>query len=222
MKIGVITYDSCHLKTEQLVLSYQANKEISEINLYALPFKKRPKRKVLFEHRPNQEQGVLSSKLVELSKVNFSVWDGKRLLDDDIDFFVIAGAGILDVGFAKGKPIVNAHPGIIPMTRGLDSFKWAIYQGDPVGITLHLIDQEVDKGEIIKIVKTPVLSTDTIETLSRRHYELEIDLMKSISSLIDERERPSQVEKKAKMRMPIETEKAMLASFEKWKKQITR
>jgi hypothetical protein len=46
--------------------------------------------------------------------------------------------------------------------------------------------------------------------------------MKSISSLIDERERPSQVEKKAKMRMPIETEKAMLASFEKWKKQITR
>ena len=42
-----------------------------------------------------------------------------------MDFFIITGAGILDVSFAEGKPIA-CHPGIIPTNRGLDSFKWAI------------------------------------------------------------------------------------------------
>ena len=62
------------------------------------------------------------------------------LLSGGLEFF--------DIGFAGGKPIVNAHPGIIPLTRGLDSLKWAIYQNVPIGNTLHLIDNEVDQRDL--------------------------------------------------------------------------
>lgn len=217
MKIGVITYDTHHLKTEQLVLSYATNPLVSEIKILALPFKQRSARDISFQHRPDQTIAMHSRDLANLDKVSVSAWNGHASPESDIDCFIIAGAGILDVAFAQGTPIVNAHPGIIPTTRGLDSFKWAILENDPVGVTLHLIDAEVDKGEVLIITKTPVFKTDTIESFARRHYEAEIELMKQIPCLLDERETILSEEKPAKMRMPKIQEDAMLANFEHWK-----
>ena len=140
-----------------------------------------------------------------------------------MDFFLITGAGIIDIGFAEGKPIVNAHPGIIPTSRGLDSFKWAILNGDDLGITMHFIDNEVDKGTILVIKKTPIFSDDTIEMVARRHYELEINMLSLVSSFIDSRETSNALDKPAKMRMPFNTEKLMLKNFLSWKlSKITR
>lgn len=36
--------------------------------------------------------------------------------------------------------IINAHPGYIPVVRGLDSLKWAIVEGLPIGVTTHLLE----------------------------------------------------------------------------------
>ena len=180
MRIGIITYDYAHLKTEQLACRYNQNEKISEINLYALPFVPRAERAVVLPHRPDMTRSIPTESLSELSKVNFQKWNGKEDISEFNDLFVIGGAGIIDIAFAKGKPIVNAHPGIIPLTRGLDSFKWAIYNNDPVGNTLHLIDSEVDKGVILQIQYTPVFSSDSLETLARRHYESEIDMLANV------------------------------------------
>ena len=120
MRIGIITYDYAHLKTEQLACRYIQNEKVSEINLYALRFIPRAERAVVFPHRPDMTHAVPTESLSELSKVNFQKWDGKEDLSEFNDLFVIGGAGIIDITFAKGKPIVNAHPGIIPLTRGLD------------------------------------------------------------------------------------------------------
>lgn len=217
MKIGVITYDTQHLKTEQLVLSYAQNTLISNIVVLALPFKQRPVRDIRFQHRPDQTAAISTSELCKLPKVDFRKWDGYEKNEEDVSCFVIAGAGILDIEFATGRPIVNAHPGIIPTTRGLDAFKWAILENDPIGNTLHLIDSEVDKGEVLTIRKTPVFSTDSIQSLARRHYESEIELMKNIPSLLTHRETQTFKEKPAKMRMPKSEEEAMFKNFEHWK-----
>tara|TARA_B100001989_G_C24524755_1_gene457986 strand:+ start:390 stop:521 length:132 start_codon:yes stop_codon:yes gene_type:complete len=40
---------------------------------------------------------------------------------------VVGGAGILSDSLVKNFKVVNAHPGLITTTRGLDSFKWAFY-----------------------------------------------------------------------------------------------
>ena len=59
MRIGIITYDYKHLKTEQVVNNLIFNEGISEIKIFALPFLNRKKREVLFEHRPNQALGLI-------------------------------------------------------------------------------------------------------------------------------------------------------------------
>ena len=102
----------------------------------------------------------------------------------------------------------------------MDSFKWAIYNNDPVGNTLHLIDNEVDKGEILQIEYTPVFSSDSIETLARRHYELEIDMLANVLDVIDSRVNPSNIERPATMRMKTEIESDMVRKFEDWKEHI--
>ena len=220
MRIGVITYDNVHLKTEQLVCRYMQNEKVSEVNLYALPFIPRADRVVIFQHRPDMTRSVPTESLAELSKVKFQKWNGNEAISEFNDIFVIGGAGIIDIAFANSKPIVNAHPGIIPLTRGLDSFKWAIYNNDPVGNTLHLIDNEVDKGEILQIEYTPVFSSDSIETLARRHYELEIDMLANVLDVIDSRVNPSNIERPATMRMKTEIESDMVRKFEDWKEHI--
>ena len=133
---------------------------------------------------------------------------------------MIGGAGILDIGFAKGKPIVNAHPGIIPTTRGLDSFKWAIFNNDLIGNTLHLIDEEVDQGQILHIEKTHVFPSDSINTLARRHYENEILLLGQVLNVIENRITVTQASKPSTMRMGIDTEKIVIEKFEKWKMKM--
>lgn len=220
MRLGIITYDCAHLKTEQLVCRYIRNKNISEINLYALPFTQRAERTVIFQHRPDMTQSLTTESLAELSKVKFQRWNGEEDISDSNDIFVIGGAGILDIAFANGKPIVNAHPGIIPLTRGLDSFKWAIYNNDPIGNTLHLIDNEVDKGEILQIEYTPVFLSDSLETLARRHYELEINMLANVLEVIDSRVIPTDTEKPASMRMKAEIEVEMIKNFDDWREKI--
>lgn len=158
--------------------------------------------------------------LSELPKVSFEKWDGKRNLSKYCDMFVIGGAGILDVSFASNKPIVNAHPGIIPLTRGLDSFKWAIYNGDPVGNTLHLIDKQVDMGEILLIKNTPVFAADSLKILARRHYENEITMLANILDVISQRVYPKDKEKPATRRMDAEIEAEMVRKFDVWKEKI--
>ena len=217
MRIGLITYDCEHLKTEQLVFSYIKNPIVTSVNLYALPFTRRTKRDVIIHHRPDMTDSILTKSLAELPKVEFQKWNGKDDISKYNDIFVIGGAGILEIGFAKGKPIVNAHPGIIPTTRGLDSFKWAIFNDDPIGNTLHLIDEEVDQGQILHIEKTHVLSSDNINTLARRHYENEILLLGQVLNVIENRVTITQESRPSKMRMGIDTEKIVIKKFEKWK-----
>lgn len=45
--------------------------------------------------------------------------------------------------------IVNAHNGLLPDFRGLDSPAWAYANGAPLGYTLHFINAELDSGEVI-------------------------------------------------------------------------
>ena len=45
--------------------------------------------------------------------------------------------------------VVNIHPGLLPKYRGSCCVEWALYNGDEVGNTLHLITEEYDEGPII-------------------------------------------------------------------------
>ena len=76
MRIGLITYDCEHLKTEQPVFSYIKNPIVTSINLYALPFTKRTQREVIIHHRPDMTNSTPTRRLAELPKVKFQKWSG--------------------------------------------------------------------------------------------------------------------------------------------------
>ena len=53
-RVGIITYDFNHLKTEQVQKILRKNYHLT---IYALPFVERPKRNPILMHRPEQSDG---------------------------------------------------------------------------------------------------------------------------------------------------------------------
>lgn len=52
--------------------------------------------------------------------------------------------------------VLNVHPGILPGYRGANACEWAILNDDPVGLTAHFMDRELDGGPIIYVRELPI------------------------------------------------------------------
>ncbi|MDQ3009097.1 MAG: phosphoribosylglycinamide formyltransferase [Acidobacteriota bacterium] len=65
--------------------------------------------------------------------------------------------------------ILNIHPSLLPAFPGLGAQPQALDYGVKfTGCTVHLVDEELDHGPIVKQSVVPVLVGDTVETLSAR------------------------------------------------------
>jgi phosphoribosylglycinamide formyltransferase-1 len=228
LRVAIITYDHAHLKTEQMVHRFLLNNKLKigrelDLVLLALPFSARPSRTVLFVHRPDQARSIRTRELAARHRLEFLPCDYDSI-PDVADIYFIAGAGIFSAKAIGKKKIVNVHPGIIPSARGLDAFKWSILDDVPLGVTLHYIDAEVDAGETIAVVETPIFPSDTMEMLARRHYELEVDVGSKFLSFLKGKAESSPVvypENASRMRMPIRTERDMIAKFDGYKRKLS-
>ena len=140
------------------------------------------------------------------------------------DIYLILGAGILSADCIRGKKILNAHPGIIPISRGLDAFKWAIYNCDPIGNSLHFIDEAVDAGEIVAVKQTPVYTKDSLESFAARHYEREIEMMVNFEYYLEKpvNDFPDAPIGEPHMRMKLEFEKQLEDRFEVFKSKYSK
>jgi phosphoribosylglycinamide formyltransferase-1 len=183
--------------------------------MFALPFTPRKQRETLFEHRPVQTDAVVPEILAEKHNIPYISCKDDTDIDNSCDLYIILGAGIVSEKCIEGKKIINCHPGIIPACRGLDSFKWAIYDMKPLGTTLHYIDAQVDGGEIITVTPTNIYKTDSFATLARRHYENEINCISNFIYHLENPQNPfSEIElSESKMRMPLEKERELVRRF---------
>jgi len=217
--IGLITYNCAHLKTEQVALGLHQKKKY-DLHLISLPFTPRPQRNVLFNHRPNQFKETLP--LTELAEITGA--SRHECLDETkiplgFDYYIVLIGVLLSGPLLSSQKVLNCHAGIIPLVRGLDAFKWTILENQPLGNTLHFIDEEVDAGEVIAVLPTTVKKSDTIEELATRHYFNEIDALCNFEKHMGAPS-PSYAGAKpreAHRRMPIEVERKMLNSFETYK-----
>jgi phosphoribosylglycinamide formyltransferase-1 len=176
MKITIITYNAPHLKTQQMIDHLVRNQNI-ELSILTIPFIQKPERQVVFKHRPSMTKGPTPHQLASSNNIPIQEIEGfGEKLNFNPDYMIIGGAGIIPGFFTKQYRIVNIHPGLIPAARGLDSFKWSILNNIPIGISIHIIDEGVDAGELIFQEETKIFKTDTIEKLAERHYNNEISL----------------------------------------------
>lgn len=106
------------------------------------------------------------------------------LIERNIDFVALAGFLKLipaDVTKHYMGRIVNIHPALLPKyggkgMYGLNVHRSVIEAGDAEsGITIHLVNSEYDKGEIVFQTKCPVLQCDKPETLAKRVHSLEYE-----------------------------------------------
>lgn len=219
MKICLTTYDTQHRKTVEVFLGLH-NLGLFEISLLRVPFSARPERDVLLRHRPAQFEGATTRALADAFDLHVYEYEDRERALAENDYFVICGANILEPSFANSGKIINGHAGLIPMVRGLDSFKWAILDGRPIGNTLHIINEEADSGTVLHQARTPLFRSDTIEEFALRHYQNEIWMLTHFhlflngGTILDLETRP------ARMRMPKEKEADMLAAFDDYKNQF--
>jgi phosphoribosylglycinamide formyltransferase 1 len=226
VNVAIITYDAPHLKTEQVILNLAARVSFG-LNFFALPFRPRPARTPLFQHRPDQATGMPSAAVARFVGASFmSITAADEIPVDGFEYYVITGAGLLPPGFVRATRgrVINAHPGVIPLARGLDSFKWSIVDQLPLGNTLHFIDEEADAGEVLAIRPTALFETDSLETLARRHYEQEIDLLSHFDLYLGEAKPATSLgeSRPARKRMSREQEERLLAAFVRYRSEQVR
>jgi methionyl-tRNA formyltransferase len=86
---------------------------------------------------------------------------------NDCDIFIsVLYDKILSKDFINNKKCYNFHPAILPNYAGVGTITWSILNNDKQhGVTLHLIDEGIDTGDLIDVVKFEIEESDTAYSL---------------------------------------------------------
>jgi len=219
MKIGVLTYNCNHLKTQQ-VLKFLLKKKRYDITLLITKKKLLKKKITKINHRPYQFVGKSYKELIRkynLKSVNFENKDSYRQLK----YILICGSGIIDKKKIIKNKFINCHAGLIPQSRGLDAIKWSLYNNHPVGNTIHFIDSEVDKGKIIHQEITKCNKKLSLAQFYKNHYLKEIELITEFEFYLKNGKKIKKLnENKANMRFPKEKNYILEKKFKDYKKNF--
>lgn len=191
-----------------------------QVDFMVMPFIKRPTREVLFPHRPAQFEGPDPKSIAKsFGSAIHSFEDWQEQLDF-YDYFIVCGSNLIEEQFANCGKILNVHAGLIPESRGLDSFKWAIEYLRPIGNTLHIINADTDMGEILYHLRTPLFPEDDLATFAERHYFTEIWMLQNFEQLIRKKQIEDRPVAPPSKRMPLKTEAQMVRNFENYKEKF--
>jgi phosphoribosylglycinamide formyltransferase 1 len=104
------------------------------------------------------------------------------LLSKGIDFIVLAGfLKLIPKNLLAAFPnkILNIHPALLPKYGGKGMYGMNVHSAvisageAESGITIHLVNEMYDEGNIVFQAKCPVLPMDTPEKLAERIHKLE-------------------------------------------------
>lgn len=118
--------------------------------------------------------------MIEIGAEKINVKDeaiiSKIILDYDL-IFSIHCKQIFPKRLVENVCCINFHPGLNPYNRGWYPQAFSIINGLPTGSTIHLMDSEVDHGEIIAQMAVDVKESDTSLEVYRKILEAEKKLI---------------------------------------------
>jgi phosphoribosylglycinamide formyltransferase 1 len=101
----------------------------------------------------------------------------EALRERDIEVIALAGyMRLLSDGFVDkwAGRILNVHPSLLPLYKGLDTHRRAIISGDRYGgCSVHLVTADLDSGPVLGQSKVRILPRDDSESLAARVLEEE-------------------------------------------------
>lgn len=144
--------------------------------------------------QPNRKAGrkreIRLSPVKELAEINkIRVFQPEKINEETIQEIRNINPDIIIV-FAYGKIIpktlieiprfkcINIHPSLLPKFRGPSPIQNAILSGEKeTGITLMLMDEKVDHGDILVQIKVPIEPEETSDNLTKKISELSSKLL---------------------------------------------
>lgn len=105
---------------------------------------------------------------------------------EKIDLIILAGFLLkMPEAFIKAFPnkIINLHPALLPNYGGKGMYGMHVHRAvienkeKESGITIHFVNEEYDKGEIILQAKCTVDNDETPESLSKKIQKLEFEYL---------------------------------------------
>lgn len=97
------------------------------------------------------------------------------------DLAIVAAFGMIFTKEILDVPkygFINVHPSLLPKYRGPTPIQTVILNGDKeTGVSLFLVDEEIDKGLILASSRLPLRISDNCETLMRKLADLGADLL---------------------------------------------
>lgn len=120
-----------------------------------------------------------------------------RLLDPDV--VVVYGTRIIrrETLRCVPAPFINYHAGINPAYRGQNGAYWARCNGDAehAGVTVHLVDEGVDTGDVLYQARVEFAPDDNIATYQHRQMVVALPLVfRAIKDALARRLSPQRVE----------------------------
>lgn len=119
------------------------------------------------------------------------------LKTENIDLIVLAGFLLqIPAAFVKAFPngIINIHPSLLPKYGGKGMYGIHVHNAvisnkeTQSGITIHYVNEEYDKGEVILQAHCEVRENDSPQTLQQKIRQLELDyLPKAIEEIIEKK-----------------------------------
>ena len=111
------------------------------------------------------------------SKSEFEKEIIRHLKKEKVELLVLAGfMRIIGKGLLKTykNRIINIHPALLPSFKGAHAIKDTFdYDVKVTGVTIHLVDEEMDHGPIILQEALPIKEKDTLESLESRIHKVE-------------------------------------------------
>lgn len=122
-----------------------------------------------------QENGIATASLAQSKFPSREMFEDTmtQILESwEVDYVCLAGfMRILGEDFVlrwQGR-MVNIHPSLLPLYKGLDTHARVLTAGDAEhGCTVHFVTPGLDEGPAILQARVPVLPGDTPETLTAR------------------------------------------------------
>lgn len=179
MRVNIFTYNIPHRKTYDVICLLKA-RGYSDVFVYGIPMHYKKTYQPLIQHRPSISPSLIKTVQSFCENLGYfykEIKSYEEVVLENNALVLICGAGIIPEDLIKKYTIINSHPGFIPNVRGLDALKWAIYEQEPIGVTTHLLDEDVDCGYVIDRREVPLNINDTFHEIALRQYEMEVEML---------------------------------------------
>lgn len=112
-----------------------------------------------------------------MSRAAFDLLLDEELRRHDVELIALAGyMRLLSPEFVdrwEGR-ILNIHPSLLPLHKGLDTHRRALLAGDlEAGCSVHLVTADLDDGPVVAQARIKILPRDDAESLEKRVLEEE-------------------------------------------------